>query len=56
MGKCEICGKEGEDLSLIWADHKDLGYITICQDCWRKLYAENLMVCGTGPGGGCSCG
>lgn len=53
MGKCGICGRNDEGLSLLSANHKDLGYIMICQDCWQKLYVENRMVCSTGSGGTC---
>jgi hypothetical protein len=56
MGKCDICGKNGEDLSLIGANHKKLGHIKICSDCWEKLYGENKFVGGTTSGGsGVSC-
>jgi DNA-directed RNA polymerase subunit RPC12/RpoP len=56
MGKCDICGKNGENLSLIGANHKKLGYIKICADCWEKLYGENEFVGGTTSGGaGVSC-
>ncbi len=52
MGECGLCGKNGEDLSLLSADHKELGRIKICQECWTKLYSENLMVCGRSSSGG----
>jgi len=48
--KCELCGKSGEDLSRLSANHKELGRIMICQECWTKLYDENRMVCGTTGG------
>ena len=49
--KCGICKRDDEDLSLLSANHKDLGWIMVCNDCWRKLYAENSMVSGsTGSG------
>jgi hypothetical protein len=54
MGKCDICGKNGEDLSLIGANHKKLGNIKICSECWEKLYGENEFVGGT-SGSGSSC-
>jgi len=54
MGECKLCGKNGEKLSLVSANHKDLGYITVCRECWTKLYDGNRMVCGsTGSGGSC---
>jgi len=27
MAKCDICGKNGKDLSLLSANHKELGHI-----------------------------
>lgn len=57
MGECKICGKNGEELSLLQADHKELGRIMVCQECWSKLYDKNRMVCGTAGGGSCpTCG
>jgi predicted SprT family Zn-dependent metalloprotease len=54
MGQCKLCGKDGENLTLTSADHKDLGRIMVCTECWKKLYKENRMVCGaTGSGGTC---
>jgi predicted SprT family Zn-dependent metalloprotease len=54
MGECKLCGRNGEDLTLRSADHKDLGRIMVCSDCWRKLWNKNSMVCGTsGSGGTC---
>jgi len=50
MGECKLCGKNGEDLSLLSADHKKLGSIMVCRECWAKLYDENKMVSGTGSG------
>jgi DNA-directed RNA polymerase subunit RPC12/RpoP len=56
MAKCDICGKNGEDLSLVGANHKKLGYIKICSECWEKLYGENEFIGGTTSGGsGVSC-
>jgi len=55
MGKCKLCGKNGEALTLISASHKDLGRIMVCDECWKKLWNENRMVCGTtGSGGTCT--
>jgi len=54
MGECRLCGKNGEDLSLLSANHKEFGYISVCQECWVKLYDKNRMVSGTtGSGGSC---
>ena len=54
--ECALCGKSGEDLSLFLADHRDLGEIMVCSDCWRKLYEENRLVpdvtSGRGEGAG----
>lgn len=54
MGKCEICGKNGEDLTLLVANHKELGEIEICSECWEKLYSGNKFVGGsTSSGSSC---
>ena len=55
LRKCELCGKSGDDLSLYSANHKDLGWIQICRDCWIKFYLENRIVAGSGSKSGCSC-
>jgi len=47
MGKCDICGKNGKDLTLLGANHKELGYVKVCSDCWEKLYSKNEFVGGT---------
>jgi hypothetical protein len=47
MGKCDICGKNGKDLTLLGTNHKELGYIKVCSDCWEKLYSQNKFVGGT---------
>ena len=44
QSECEICGKRGEDLSRLSANHKELGLIMVCQECWVSLYDENQMV------------
>jgi len=49
MGKCELCGNEGSRME---ADHKELGRIMVCQECWSKLYDENRMSCSIGASGG----
>jgi len=58
MGKCKICGKNGEDLTLLSANHKEFGRIMVCEECWKKLWNRNRMICSTtGSGGTCpSCG
>ena len=48
MGKCELCGKEGSRLE---TNHKELGRIMVCQECWSKLYGENHMTCSIGASG-----
>jgi len=54
MAECEFCGKKGEELSLLQANHKDLGQIMVCQECWEKLWLGNRTVCGTtGSSGTC---
>ena len=47
LRKCDLCERSDEDLSLLSANHKDLGWIKICNDCWSKLYARNRMVAGS---------
>jgi hypothetical protein len=55
MVECRLCGKNGEDLALLSADHKDLGRVMVCAECWKRLWDKNRMVCGTsGSGGTCS--
>jgi len=51
MGKCDICGKNGPELSLLGANHKEMGSIYICSDCWTILYAKNRFVGGSGSSG-----
>jgi hypothetical protein len=54
MAECRLCGKNGEDLTLLSANHKDLGQIMVCEECWKKLWNKNRMVCGTtGSSGTC---
>lgn len=55
MEECKLCGKNDENLSLVGANHKELGYIMVCKECWVKLYAKNRMVCGTGSGSSGTC-
>ena len=52
MEECKLCGKNGEDISLFSANHKELGSIMVCDECWRKLYEKNRMVCGASGGSG----
>jgi len=53
MEECKLCGKNGEDLSLLSANHKEIGKIMVCRECWVKLYEENRMLSGnTGSSGG----
>ena len=42
--ECALCGKSGEDLSLLLANHRKLGQIMVCHECWVKLYEENRMM------------
>ena len=48
MRKCEMCGNEGSRME---ANHKELGRIMVCQDCWSKLYDKNSMTCSVGSSG-----
>jgi hypothetical protein len=52
MGKCDICGKNGKNLTLLGTNHKELGHIKVCSDCWEKLYSKNKFVGGTTSSGG----
>jgi hypothetical protein len=55
LSKCKLCGKTGEDLTLLGVRHKELGWIEVCGDCWKNSYDENSLVAGTGgKSGGCS--
>ena len=42
--KCELCGKNGEDMSRFSANHKELGLLMVCRECWVRLYDDNRMV------------
>jgi hypothetical protein len=55
MVTCELCAKNGDDLSLREATHKDLGKKWVCGDCWTNLYDKNQMVAGTSGGQNFSC-
>ena len=37
MAEFRLYGKNGEDLTLLSADHKDLRRIMVCEECWKKL-------------------
>jgi hypothetical protein len=39
--------KSGKDLSLFLDNHKELGQIMVCRECWGKLYEENRMMLDT---------
>ncbi len=54
MGECGLCHKSGEGVSLLGANHKELGSILICRDCWKELYQANRMVEASSCGGKCS--
>ncbi|MFB6076359.1 MAG: hypothetical protein ABEK17_04410 [Candidatus Aenigmatarchaeota archaeon] len=49
MGTCQLCGNDG---SLLKANHKEMGTIKICRDCWKDMYNKNNMVSGNGGSGG----
>ena len=51
MGTCDICGKNGPELSLLGAEHKEMGHIHICSDCWANLYNKNRFVASSGSSG-----
>lgn len=60
MSKCEICGKAEEDMTLYGVNHKELGWIEICRDCWKESFDQNRLVAGSGSkgsacGGCCGC-
>ncbi len=55
MGECALCSKGGENLSLLGANHKELGYIMVCRDCWKELFLKNRMVAGSSGSRGCRC-
>ena len=42
---CKICGATG--VSLLYASHKDLGTIGVCQHCWQNKWQENTFLSGT---------
>jgi hypothetical protein len=52
MNKCGICGKEGDDVCLLFAYHRELGGVWLCGECWRKEYSKIIS---SGGSGGC-CG
>lgn len=52
MDECMVCGKKGENVGLLFALHRELGGIWICNDCWRKEYRK---IVDTGGSSGCAC-
>lgn len=48
--KCNICGKE--DNSMLKANHRDLGAIKLCLDCWTAEKDKNKL---NHLNRGCSC-
>ena len=38
MPECRLCGKNGEDLALLSANHKDMGRIMVCEGYWKELW------------------
>ncbi len=52
MDKCEICGKNGENVSLLYAAHRELGNIWLCSECWKKEY-RNILPSGGSSGRCC---
>lgn len=49
--KCDCCDKHGEDLSLLSANHKEMGWVKVCKECWTAFYMKNHMVAGTSNSG-----
>ncbi|WP_255333975.1 hypothetical protein [Methanosarcina sp. KYL-1] len=49
--ECAICGKE--EYSLLRANHKELGSIKLCVECWSGEHSKKKLL----PlEGGCGCG
>ena len=46
--KCELYGKTEEDMTLYGVNHKELGRIEICRECWRESFEKNRLVAGSG--------
>lgn len=40
--KCTICDKSG--VGLLEANHKELGHMIVCQECWKKLSEQNMLI------------
>ena len=55
MGECALCSKSGDNVGLLTANHKELGLLKVCQDCWTKLYQKNSIISGSTCSGNCSC-
>jgi len=49
---CHFCGTD--DSALLWVEHKELGGMWVCPDCWRTVYDKNLFVSGSGSSKGSS--
>jgi hypothetical protein len=47
LNKCGLCNKSDEKLSLLSANHKELGWIKICGECWRESFSENNFIAGS---------
>ena len=47
LSKCDLCERSDEDMSLLSANHKEKGWIKVCQNCWSELYSKNRMVSGS---------
>jgi hypothetical protein len=54
MGQCALCSNGGEGVSLLGANHKEQGWIMVCQDCWKALSEGNRIVSGSSCSGICS--
>ncbi|MEM3564228.1 MAG: hypothetical protein QXR19_13415 [Candidatus Jordarchaeaceae archaeon] len=51
MDKCGICGKSGENVSLLYGTHRSLGKIWLCTECWKNEFKKILP--SGGSSGGC---
>jgi DNA-directed RNA polymerase subunit RPC12/RpoP len=49
--RCVVCGREAE--SLLFAEHKELGGVWVCRECWERLYEENKILSSTGESSSC---
>ncbi len=57
---CALCG--AENVGLLFANHKQLGSVAVCQDCWQNVWSKNEFLsnvtcsgstCSTSSCGGC---